>query len=380
MFVACIISIVEWVLLAGRLTRALPAAGIRQIPRRLLLFIIIWLCSGALTLVHTIGFLLDELLFRRYRSISVRQPVFILGIPRSGTTWLHRVLAKDQRFATLSLWECLLAPSISERYCYRAMAQVFSPLIALLNRRAPDFIRRFDSIHTLRLHEPEEDFLLLAPLHACFLWVILCPQSSHYWQLAYFDQRLSRWRRRLVMTFYQRCLQKHLYFHGHNKRILSKNPSFTPLLNTLAAHFPDARFIACVRDPLEAVPSQLSSLEPSLQSLGLTMTDSRFQVAIEDMLHYYYQRIRRLRQARQLIVVEVNQLTQQLAPCVQSIYAELRWEFTPQFTSALNAMVKTGSNYQSGHRYNLQRFNLSASQLAQRFDDCWPIEPLTIRG
>ena len=65
--------------------------------------------------VHWICFVLDEVCFPSYRQMKLKEPVFVLGVPRSGTTFLHKTLQRDSRYTTFSVWECLFAPSIFER-------------------------------------------------------------------------------------------------------------------------------------------------------------------------------------------------------------------------------------------------------------------------
>ena len=60
-----------------------------------------------LQLVHWLSMLLDDVLFRGYRDIEVREPIFVLGPPRSGTTHLHHVLSADTGTTTFRTWECL---------------------------------------------------------------------------------------------------------------------------------------------------------------------------------------------------------------------------------------------------------------------------------
>ncbi|MEM6704121.1 MAG: sulfotransferase, partial [Acidobacteriota bacterium] len=55
----------------------------------LLVFLLIFV---PLQCVHWLGFLLDELFYRGYRRVRIERPLFILGLPRSGTTHLHRTL------------------------------------------------------------------------------------------------------------------------------------------------------------------------------------------------------------------------------------------------------------------------------------------------
>ena len=51
--------------------------------------------------------LLDYIFFPGFLRQEVKQPVFILSNPRSGSTFLHRMLEKDDQFTYLSLWQSL---------------------------------------------------------------------------------------------------------------------------------------------------------------------------------------------------------------------------------------------------------------------------------
>ena len=53
------------------------------------LFVLLQAINGA-------GLMLDYLLFPDFRRVRVREPLFVVGVPRSGTTFLHRLLAGDR--------------------------------------------------------------------------------------------------------------------------------------------------------------------------------------------------------------------------------------------------------------------------------------------
>ena len=76
-------------------------------------------------LQHSVVFFLDDIFFPGYRTIEVKEPVFLVGIARSGTTFLHRLLAEDtEHFTTFMYWELILTPSIIERKCLGVVARV----------------------------------------------------------------------------------------------------------------------------------------------------------------------------------------------------------------------------------------------------------------
>ena len=45
-------------------------------------------------------FLLMDNIFFNYQKIKINKPLFIIGFPRSGTTFLHKMLLKDTQFTT----------------------------------------------------------------------------------------------------------------------------------------------------------------------------------------------------------------------------------------------------------------------------------------
>ena len=57
---------------------------------------------------------LDNVFYRRYRKQPIDRPIFIVGNPRSGTTFLHRLLLGAGGMAAFELWE-MLFPAITAR-------------------------------------------------------------------------------------------------------------------------------------------------------------------------------------------------------------------------------------------------------------------------
>ena len=375
MYKAFLLSIGEWLRFGVRLIRALPYAGARAFVPRLFIFLLVWLLSGLLNLIHWIGFAIDECLFRSYRNVEVKQPLFIVGIPRSGTTWLQRVMAQDEQATSLTLWECIFAPSITQRFIIKGFAKLVSPIIKisgfLFQRvfRLSQFswFNNFNKIHKLGLSDPEEDFLLLLPVHACFLLVLLCPEEKQYWRLARFDDEFSQRYRNTVIEFYQRCVQKHLYFHGPSRRFLSKNPSFTPFLNSLREHFPDAHFVACIREPEATIPSQISSLIPAANALGIKNFSHNFVANIINLLKHYYEKIEDNAQHADMTLVENSELHQNLKAIIDALYQKLGIVMTPAFAARLDELSQRGKNFRSQHQYNTFEHQASFSEELEQF-------------
>ncbi len=369
MFAAFVRSWGGWLLLAPLLIREIPSHRLSVSAKRAFLFPLAWLAFGLLNALHWVGFLLDEVFFSRYRQLEITRPIAIVGVPRSGTTFLQRALATEPRFTTLTLLECVLAPSISERYLWFGLRRV-------IERIWPGRQFRIDSmeaIHPIGLDEPEEDFLLLLWIHACFLLAVLFPDSERFWRLARFDMKVPDAMRREVFEFYRRCLQKHLYYHGPGKTLLSKNPSFTPMLGTLREHFPEAAIVGCVRPPEMTVPSQLSSLLPAFGIVGDGSVPAAFSTAMIGALRDYYEDLARFAEQDEIFIVEMSRLNSELEAVVTEIFDMAGHAPSETFQSKLSALGSGGRNYESTHRYSAGEFGLTDETIRDIFSPVWPL-------
>ncbi len=346
---------------------AVPAAGLRAIPKRVVIFAGLWSAQVVLNLLHCLGFLADTLLFPGRTSAPIHRPVFITGIPRSGTTFLQRLLAHDDRLTTLTTWECVLAPSISERYAWLGLARLLSPL-ARFKRLVPTRWRQdMDAIHEIGLTEAEEDFLLLWPINACFLLFLVAPGSDYAWNLGRFDQALPAWWRRRVMHYYRQCVRNHLYFHGPGKRFLSKNPSFTSLHDSLRTTFPDVCLIGCTRHPDLAIASQFSSLAPAFRLLATPEAANRIREPLIDLLCGYYRQLSASAERGDCLLIEQRALKQQLWEEVSALYRHCELEMTDPLQDWFRQEADRSRQHTSQHRYRPLN---SASESSDRMGDC----------
>ncbi|RME52607.1 MAG: hypothetical protein D6795_06535, partial [Deltaproteobacteria bacterium] len=205
---------------------------------------------------------LDRLVFPAFTRRKVEKPVFMLGIPRSGTTFLHRLLCLDEeRYAYFTMQEILCAP-LSLRRVVSALGVVDRRFLGERMRKRffawnEEALAAIDHMHKIRLDEADEDGWLLAHQFCTAYLFTLFPFMGEFPELAVMDAMPAEKKARLL-DYYEEMLQRQLYVSGGNRTILSKNPTFTTFLRSLNERFPDARFIYNVRAPHEAIPSLLS--------------------------------------------------------------------------------------------------------------------------
>jgi len=336
-----------------------PGAPVR--PGRLLFLLLGYPLFFVLQVLHWLGFALDALFFGGYRKVGIESPVFILGIPRSGTTFLHRTLAADPSYTSFTTWEAALAPSITERKLIGLISRLDRAFGAPGRRLLKFCLNRskgnFDAIHEVDLSAPEEDYLSLLPAGACFILLLAFPFSTELAALARLDQ-LPEDRRRAILRFYKSCLQRHLYCH-RGKRLLSKNAAFASWCSALREAFPDAKFLVCIREPERALSSQLSSLAPARRLFGTDPDGKQTAARFTGIYAHTYQSLARFvtsTEREQTAVICQNKLRAGPAGTIRAALHALSLAMPP----GLEELQPAPS---SSHQHTLSEFSIDTEKI-----------------
>lgn len=334
--------------------------------RRLLFLLLLYPAFLGLQCLHWLGFLCDEIFFAAFRKVTVDAPVFILGIPRSGTTFLHRTLATDQSgLTTFSTWEAALAPSISQRKCIgllRAIDRAIgSPIHRLIVHGLQSASADFDKIHHVGLDAPEEDYLSLLPVGGCFILLLAFPFSTQLLQLGRLKTMPSQHRARLL-DFYERAIQRHLYCHP-GKRFLSKNAAFSSWAGALRTPFADAKFLICIRDPASALSSQLSSLASARQTFGTDPDGTHTAKQFTELYAHSYQALAEfLSEASpdQVALIEQSDLKEKTAGTIRAALRQLGYPISGHLETTLQQL---DSNHSSDHQHQPSDFLIDSDPI-----------------
>lgn len=336
-----------------------------------------------LELIVHLGLSLDALLYPGYRSRRVAQPVFITGNPRSGTTLLHRLLARDtQRFSTMCMWEILFAPSIVQRRVVWALGALERRMGAPVRRLWQRVERRWAAInvmHRVSLSAPEEDDYLLLHSWSALTTGLSAGLLDEARPYTYFDSALPKGRRACVMRFYRRCVQRHLQAevlrHGSRseaRSYLAKNPALCPKLDSVLEEFSDARVIYLVRNPLDVVPSYLSMMLSSWRSVGVPGDPAELRDYLLDMAgHWYRYPLERLARepVERYTIVRYDDLVGDPQGTVSAIYSRFGWSMGSTFAATLCAEAARARQFRSRHEYAPERLGLTRERILVEFRD-----------
>ncbi len=361
------------------LWRSLPRPGGTAVHwgrGRVLAVFVAFIPCCLLALLHWIGFVIDEVLFPGYRKIHVKQPLFMVGPPRCGTTFLHRLLSKDtERFTAITLGEMIFAPSITERKIFAA----FVALDRALGRPVPRLVRVFERVvfgpharmHKVSFFEPEEDYVLLSYIFACHMLIAPFPFRDVLGHLYAFDWETPPEDRDRVMRFYKQCVRRHLYVHGPGKTYLSKNPYFSPMVNSLDEHFPDATFLTNLRTPYEAVPSYFSLWNFMYGGVFQNRPDDPlakdFMLDFLQMAYRYPVECFDAWPATKSVAVQYTDLITTPQATVQQVYDRFGWSLSPSYRKVLEQAQAAAGQFQSGHSYSLDLVGLEEADISARF-------------
>jgi hypothetical protein len=189
-----------------------------------------------------------QALFERHPEIlrePISAPIFIVGLQRTGTTMLHRLLAADPGLRSLSSWEALHPAPLPRRPWHRRDPRIGAALLAerSLAYLAPDFF----AVHPVEALAPEEEVILLD--HS-FLSTL--PEATLH--VPSFAAWLENQDQTPAYTYMKKLLQL-LEWQDRRERWILKTPHHLEWLDTLLTVFPDAKIIQTHRDPIKTLAS-----------------------------------------------------------------------------------------------------------------------------
>lgn len=319
---------------------------------------------------------LDRLIWRDIEKTPIVAPVFIIAPPRSGTSFLQKLMTlDDDRFVFWKMYQTILPTVLTERFIQWGLGfdrLLGRPTGLLLNWCEKRWFGGWDNLHTMRLDAPEEDGALYLYAFACEAIYMLFPYVEELWELG-FPDTLPQEDRRALMQYYRTCLQRLVFSSGEGKTLLIKSTNSSGSVASILEAFPDARFITILRDPADSIASSISLMMPALKSHSPEMpVDGEVSRAYARLSTEWYKYLHEFVSglpAHQIHAVDYRHLIRDPAGTVETIYRHFDWEISPGFRACLDAQQERQKNYQSGHRYRLEDFGVDRAWLYAELDD-----------
>ncbi len=319
---------------------------------------------------------LDALLYPRLRDQPVEEPLFIIANPRSGTTFLHGLLALDEERFTHHRFYQTVIPSV---LTYRAGAlaerldrRLGGRLGGLMGWADRTFLSFWDGIHPMSFGKAEEDEALFVYQRASLSVCLLLPVFEALRPVELLD-RLPPDERRAVMGFYRKCLQGHLFAVGGGRRFLGKNVLDSGRVHALREAFPDARFVHLIRHPYEAIPSFISMFSAPWRHHTPTIAERspecRQLARIAVTLYRHLYESRAALPADDFIDIRYTDLIADPKATVLGIYEAFDLTPGPDFLKALDEATSSARAFRSVHTYSLEQYGLTRQEIHAALSD-----------
>ncbi len=296
-----------------------------------------------------------------YAQARIDRPVFVTGLPRTGTTALHRLLTADPAHQGLELWLAEVPQPRPPRDTWAA-DPVFRYIQAGCERHHTEH-PEFMGVHYMAADQVEECWQLLRQSMRSISWECLAHLPGY-----------SAWLRSQDWTgAYQRHRRNlQLIGLGDGRRWVLKNPSHLFALGGLLRAYPDALVIQTHRAPEVAIASVCSLAAQASAGWSTTFTG---EVIGRDQLELWARGLEDFTAERarhdpaRFFDVGYEDFVADPVGTAESVYGNFGLPFSGAAADAMRGLAarNAGNQARSGHRYALQDFGLTAADTGARF-------------
>jgi len=299
-------------------------------------------------------------------------PVFIIGMPRTGTTLLHGLLAQDHdAFSVPTTWEVMF-PSPPPSLGQKGRIGRAKRRLGCFHLLAPEFRK----IHPVSADLPQECIAIMSH-------TFMSDQFAAMYNIPVYGSWLQRQDMRPVYGFHSRFLQ-HLQYGHPARRFVLKAPVHMLCLETLFTTYPDAVVVQTHRDPLEILPSA-ASLTTALRSVFSDFVDPA--IIGNDMTKFWGDALDKFPVARQSLPsnaffdVEYSDLVRNPIGVIRGLYNWLGHDLSRDVELRARAFLSAHPNGKHGnHSYSLGTFGMDLAKLRERFSSYRARSNLTFKS
>ena len=295
---------------------------------------------------------------------EIKSPVVIVGLPRTGSTMTHRLLASDPNHTAMLWWEGRYPAMLENEKRGNPIdrMKMGKAEVEAVMQASPDAL----TIHPWDYNGADEEILLLE--HTFFSTV---PES--FMRLPSY----SNWVESQDHIHAYKQLKKMLQYlqwqnpGRENKRWILKSPHHLGFIDKLLLVFPDSKVIQTHRDPYKTVPSFCSMcanlFEPISNSYDKEEIGHHWANKLAKVLNHCM-KISRLNREN-FLDLEFNKMIRDPILEMAEVYDFIGEDFTYQAENAMKAWKEENQHEMGAHQYSLKEFNLDDSFISENFNE-----------
>lgn len=300
----------------------------------------------------------DRVQFAGIAAEPIAAPIVVTGLPRTGTTLLHALLAQDPGHRAPLAWEVMFpspppgpsSPESRQQRYRRAAAR-----LAWMERLSPGF----QAVHEIGAGLPQECIAITAHSFVSLRFLVTHDLPSYAAFLESTDHRPA-------YAFHRRFLQQ-LQWQAEPRRWVLKAPGHLGHLDALLAIYPDALVVQMHRDPLESIPSLISLRARLRRAFSRSVDVDRIA---DEVIGYWSEALDRAAvaragyPARQFFDLDYSSLVERPLDTVAALYHHFGIELSEPARSLMRDYLAANPQHKHGrHRYEVGNAELSAARL-----------------
>lgn len=297
--------------------------------------------------------------------VPVERPLFIMGLPRTGSTFLHRLLAQDGNGRVPLLWE-LSRPTPPPRPETRTTDPRIAQVAEKINRSFHELLPDLGAKHLIDVEVPEECNALFQNSFAAYVTGALYRVPTY-----------QAWVRQQDLTtayqYYKKQVQL-LCYHYPGKTWISKNPDHILGIDAMLKVFPDAAIVYLHRD-LNDVFGSICSIQHSLLNMWRE-TPLAAQEMGEIVLNMMAPTIDQALVARKHVDpahfydLQYTELIADPLGAVRQIYEYFGYPLSTATIEQMQGWLESNQQHKHGkHEYELEDFGLTKDLVYERVAD-----------
>src|SRR5437762_4703326 len=300
----------------------------------------------------------DRQLYPKIAQQEIREPLFIVGLPRSGTTLLHSLLAADPEHRCPLMWE-VRSPSPPTVADEKRRIQRATTNCKFFDWLAPSF--RY--VHAVGAEVPQECIGLMTPTFMSDQFDAMYYVPSY--RAWFFQQDL-----RPAYEYHRRFLQ-HLQFRRAARRWILKAPTHMFAMPALLSVYPDALFVQTHRMPVDSMAS-VSSLVTILRSAFSDAVDPF--IVSREAIDYWSETMEKFLCERDRMAnnrdcdSQYDEISRDTIAAVRRIYEFFDWSLSQEAKQRMRVLITGQAERQSAnHRYDLSQFGVTPDEVLSAF-------------
>jgi hypothetical protein len=313
-----------------------------------------------------VGRLLTQARFNelpQHADVPIQRPIFVMGLPRTGTTALHRLLHADPTAQGLEMWITQFPQPRPPRETWEsdpiftAMQQAFSAH----HVESPEFM----GIHYMDATSVEECWRLLRQTGKSNSYESLAnlPRYTHWLRGQDWADAYARHRRNLQL----------IGLNDPDKRWVLKNPSHMTALDALMTVYPDALIVYTHRDPVACIASSCSlsaetTVGHSTTYVGAVIGDT--QLDLWSRAYHAFHDARPAYDRAQFADVAFSDLLADPIGTTRGLYEQFGLDWAPEVQAAIEESDRQARQgvAKPSHQYALEDYGLTEDRVRSSFD------------